>query len=96
MTTRAIAKSIVQYTLEVVGLDDETTKIMTVELKINTLERVLDVTSKQMLRGDKVIVGDGNDVLKLQRYLRSYVDTNKSFPKTLDEWRYVFSKIGKR
>ena len=87
MSTRAANRAIATYLLQTAGIDEPTAQIVTNIMRIDTPERILAVTSDQLLTGEKIGVGDAVDVLRLQSFLKALKKNSENSPSTLEEWR---------
>jgi len=92
-TRKANAKAIVEYSLTTIGLNATIVKIVIDTLKLDTLDRLLEVTQNQILTAEGIGVGDAIDIARFQRYMKEYTkdDTNQ-LPDSPDTWKAIFTE----
>jgi hypothetical protein len=89
--TRTQHKEIVQHIYEVIGIDEETSKVLTDTLKLDTVMKIKNAgvtyLEKYCEQG-KYTLGDLSAILSFQQWLKN----SKISPKTLEEWKTLFDE----
>jgi len=89
--TRTQHKEIVQYIFEVIGIDEETSKVLTDVLKLDTVMKIKNAGAQYLEKYSeqgRFTLGDLSAILSFQQWLKN----SKLSPKTLEEWKTLFNE----